>query len=739
MKEIANKNYVMLKESTLNSYSQIFFSSNKLFAGLLIVVTFFDLYAGISGLIAVIISNVAAYLIGFNRTYINAGYYGFNSLLVGLGLGIYYLPTPEYFMLLAFVALFTLFISVVLEGVIGKYALPYLSIPFLIVLWLAILATREFSALTISERGIYSANEMYAIGGIGMVKIYEWFTNLNLHESIVIYFRSLAAIFFQYSLFSGIIIAIGMLIYSRISFLLSLLGFFSAYLFYIVIGADINQLNYGYIGFNYILTAIAIGGFFIIPSKQSFLWVLLLTPLISIIIVSTSTILAFYQLSVYSLPFNFIVLVFLYVLKFRENPKLRPEVVAIQQNSPENNLYAHINHQSRFQDWKFVPISLPFWGNWKVSQGHGGEFTHKDKWKFAWDFQILGEDGETFIEEGKEVDDFLCYNKPVIAPADGWIEQIVNGITDNAIGDMNLEYNWGNSIVIKHSDKLYTQLSHLKNDSIKVLKGDYVKSGDVLASCGNSGRSPEPHLHFQVQSTPFVGSGTIDHPIANYIKIGKNSFDFFSYYVPKKDEIVSNIEKNDQLAKAFHFIPGQTLNFEVTISGLNEKKNITWEIQTDIFNNSVIFCPVSKSKAYFTEGSKVFYFTHFSGNKDSLLYYFYLGLNKVVTGFYKDLEIIDNYPLSILKKNFITILQDFIAPFYLFIKAKYIIKYVRLKEDILNSSIELESNAKFSIAKSIINKYRFKTVIENQQIRTFTIETHDKTIIAKLKNEKNEK
>ncbi|MBU1014765.1 MAG: urea transporter, partial [Bacteroidetes bacterium] len=502
MKEIAKKSYVMLKESTLNSYSQIFFSSNKLFAGLLIVVTFFDLYAGISGLMAVIISNIAAYLIGFNRSYINAGYYGFNSLLVGLGLGIYYLPTPEYFMLLAFVSIFTLFISVVLEGVIGKYALPYLSIPFLIVLWLAILATREFSALTISERGIYSANEMYAIGGIGMVKIYEWFTNLNLHESIVIYFRSLAAIFFQYSLFSGIIIAIGILIYSRISFLLSLLGFFSAYLFYIVIGADINQLNYGYIGFNYILTAIAIGGFFIIPSKQSFLWVLLLTPLISIIIVSTSTILAFYQLSVYSLPFNFIVLVFLYVLKFRENPKLKPEVVAIQQNSPENNLYAHINHQSRFQDWKFVPISLPFWGNWKVSQGHNGEFTHKDKWKFAWDFQILGEDGETFKDEGKEVDDFLCYNKPVIAPADGWIEQIVNGISDNAIGDMNLEYNWGNSIVIKHSDKLYTQLSHLKNDSIKVVKGNYVKHGDVLASCGNSGRSPEPHLHFQVQSTP---------------------------------------------------------------------------------------------------------------------------------------------------------------------------------------------------------------------------------------------
>lgn len=729
----------MLKESTLNSYSQIFFSNNKLFAVLLIIVTFFDLYAGISGLIAVLVSNIASYFIGFNQSNIKAGYYGFNSLLVGLGLGVYFLPTPEYFLLLIFVSLFTVFISVVLEGVIGKYALPYLSIPFLIVLWLAILATREFSVLEISERGIYNTNEMFAIGGIGMVKIYDWFTNLNLPESVVIYFRSLAAIFFQYHLFSGIIIAIGILIYSRISFILSLLGFFSAYIFYNILGADINQLNYGYIGFNYILTAIAIGGFFIIPSKHSFLWVLLLTPLISIIIVSTSTILALYQLSIYSLPFNVIVLVFLYVLKFRENPKLKPEVVTVQQNSPENNFYAHSNHKSRFQDWEFVPISLPFWGKWKVSQGHNGELTHKDNWKFAWDFQIIGENEEIFKNDGHIVSDYFCYNKPVIAPADGWIEQIVNGIVDNEIGDMNLEYNWGNSIVIKHSDKLYSQISHLKNDSIKVQKGDYIKRGDVLASCGNSGRSPEPHIHFQIQTTPFVGSKTLNYPIENYIKIEKNNFDFSSYCIPKKDEIISNIEENDQLNKAFHFIPGQTLNFEVSVSGTDEKRTVLWEIQTDIFNNSVIYCSFSKSKAYFSKSNNVFYFTHFTGNKNSLLYYFYLGLNKVVTGFYKEMEIIDDYPLSILRRNFITIIQDFIAPFYLFIKAKYKIKYIGLKEDILNSSIELKSSSKFTMAGNLIKEYKFKTTVENQQIKKFIIETSDKTIIAQLKDEKDKK
>jgi len=117
--------------STLNSYTQVFFSNNRIFAFILLIVTFFDLNAGISGLIAVLISNISAYLIGFNRFNIKSGYYGFNSLLVGLGLGIYYQMNLEFILILLFISIFTLFITVMLEGVIGKYRLPYLSISFL--------------------------------------------------------------------------------------------------------------------------------------------------------------------------------------------------------------------------------------------------------------------------------------------------------------------------------------------------------------------------------------------------------------------------------------------------------------------------------------------------------------------------------------------------------------------------------------------------------------------------------
>ena len=71
-----------------------------------------------------------------------------------------------------------------------------------------------------------------------------------------------------------------------------------------------------------------------------------------------------------------------------------------------------------------------------------------------------------------------------------------DGTDDNMIGDVNLKVNWCNTVSIKHSEKLFTKLSHLKRESIKVKEGDYVKRGDILALCGNSGRSPEPHIHF---------------------------------------------------------------------------------------------------------------------------------------------------------------------------------------------------------------------------------------------------
>ncbi|MCB0822800.1 MAG: urea transporter, partial [Bacteroidales bacterium] len=288
-------------DSIFNSYSQIFFSKNRIFAYILVVVSFIDPVAGFSGLLAVLFTNGSAYLIGFNRFNIKSGFYGFNSLLVGLGLGIYYTLSPEFLLILLFASVLTLFLTVFLEGVIGKYGLPYLSFSFLLGIWMVTLASRQFTALSMSERGIFIANEIYAIGGTNSLAVYVWFTQLPIPSVLAVYFKSLGAIFFQYHILAGMLIAIGLLIYSRLAFLLSLLGFFSAYLFYQIVGGNITELSYSFIGFNFILTAIAIGGFYIIPSRFSFMWVILLIPILSIMITSSMNLMNLFQLSIYSL------------------------------------------------------------------------------------------------------------------------------------------------------------------------------------------------------------------------------------------------------------------------------------------------------------------------------------------------------------------------------------------------------------------------------------------------------
>ncbi|MBN1159505.1 MAG: urea transporter [Bacteroidales bacterium] len=707
-----------------NSYSQIFFSTNRLFAAIVLVVTFFDVYAGLFGLLAVVTTQIFAFALNFDKNIVARGLYGFNSLLVALGLGIYFEASPYLAVIVILAALLTLFISVMLQGVLGKYALPYLSLPFILAFWIFFLASRNFPALGISERGIYTFNDLYTIGGDTLVRLYEWFNGITIVSSVKVYFISLSAILFQYNVLSGIILAAGLLVFSRIAFTLSLLGFYTAYLFYMLVGASITEADYSYIGFNYILTAIAVGGFFIIPSRLSYLWVVVLIPVVAIITTSLNALFAVFRLPVYSLPFNMIVLLFLYILKFRQKFSPRLAEVYIQQDSPERNFYSFQNHISRFRYDYYENIKLPFMGKWSVSQGHEGEHTHKDRWKHAWDFVIFDNQGNQYRNEGNIPEDYYCFNKPVTAPADGEVVEVVGDIHDNAVGDVNLKDNWGNTIIIMHGQHLYSKLSHLKEESINVKKGDKVKCGQILARCGNSGRSPYPHLHFQLQPFPYIGSETIDYPLSNYIRYEDEGFEYCSYASPEKDDTVSNIEPTPLLKNAFNLIPGQSLCFEVSYG--NETHQVQWEVMVNAYNKSYIRCDKSGATAYFENDGDLFYFTHYKGKRNALLYYFYLACYKVPAGFYQDLEIRDDYPLNAVQRKWILWIQDLLAPFHVFMRSRFAINCYHIDDPLSPSKIRLLSSSENLIMNNPAGNNQFMIDIGGKGIELLTIHTNAK-------------
>lgn len=507
---------------------------------------------------------------GFNSVFIRMGTYSYNSLLVGLAMGIFFKFNMVFLVMLMLASFFTLLITVWLSSISAVHKIPFLSLPFLISVWTILLSARSFGALELSEREIYSFNELWNIGGSSLVSIYEKTNFLKFNFLVEVYLKSLGAIFFQYNIISGLLIAIGLLIYSRIAFSLSILGFLAGYLFCFFVQGNLSELTYSYIGFNYILSAIAIGGFYLIPSPRSYLMVLLSVPLIGLLISALGQILVVYQLPLYSLPFILVVILLIFAFNNRYYIK-NLQLVQYQQFSPEKNLYAYHNRIERFKNDTYFHIHLPFYGEWFVSQGAEGSITHKEDWRFAWDFVIVDETKKTFRLPGKELADFYCYGLPILAPAAGYVINMLEGMEDNVIGDVNVTENWGNTIVIKHSEFLYSKISHIKNASFKVKIGDYVKKADVIAYCGNSGRSPEPHIHFQLQATPHIGSKTLKYPISYYVAKQNGNYSFHSFDYPAEEQTILKTAPTALIREAFHFIPGMIFDFEVNKEGMKEK------------------------------------------------------------------------------------------------------------------------------------------------------------------------
>ena len=715
------------KESITNSYSQMLFSNNNWLALFVIVASFIDPFTGLSGLICALSSIIFAKSLGLNQAFIRNGIYSYNSLLVGLAMGVFFHFTLSFFIMLLLASFLTLFITISIASVTAAYKIPFLSLPFIFSIWTILLCSRSFGALQLSERSIYTFNELWNIGGAPLVNIYEKTNSFKFPFLAEIYLKSLGAIFFQYNIISGLLIMIGLFIYSRIAFSMAIIGFLTGYLFCYFIKGNLSELEYSYIGFNYILSSIAIGGYFLIASPRSYLLAFITVPLVGLLISALGNMVSVFQLPLYSLPFSLVVILVLFALNNRFFVK-KLNLVQYQQFSPEKNLYAYKNSLERFKNDTYFHIQLPFYGQWFVSQAHEGDITHKEDYRFAWDFVVTDETQKTFRLPGKDVSDFYCYALPILAPFAGYVVNLVDGIEDNAIGDVNLGDNWGNSIVIKHGDYFFSKISHIKINSFKVKIGDYVKKGDILATCGNSGRSPEPHIHFQLQATEFIGAKTLKYPIAYYVSKLNNKYEFHSFDYPLEGQQIFRTTPTPLLSNAFHFVPGMVMEFEVTNG--DKKSKVKWEVFVDASNLSYIYCYQTKSVAYFVNNETLHYFTAFKGDTNSLLYYFYLGTHKVILSYFQDMKVTDALPISGFYSGLSTVIQDFVAPFSIFLKAEYTSTFKVIDDYQQPKKIKIASVALAKTGNKINREIDFEIELAENRISKFTIKEKDKWISA---------
>lgn len=175
---------------------------------------------------------------------------------------------------------------------------------------------------------------------------------------------------------------------------------------------------------------------------------------------------------------------------------VRPQPVAA--DSP------YLNYETKAQ------MRLPVEGEWYVYWGGRGiedNYHAVDRGqRFALDLLVL-KDGESHDGEPNNLESYHCWDRPILAPAGGVVGGVVDGLPDQAIGSTDPGNPAGNHVVIDFGDDEYGFLAHLRQNSVRVAKGDHVVPGQEIGRCGNSGNTSEPHLHFHLQTSPSLGQG----------------------------------------------------------------------------------------------------------------------------------------------------------------------------------------------------------------------------------------
>lgn len=144
---------------------------------------------------------------------------------------------------------------------------------------------------------------------------------------------------------------------------------------------------------------------------------------------------------------------------------------------------------------------MPVKGEWFVFWGGINQFVNYhyvyETQRYAYDL-IMMKDGQSYHGDMRFNENYYAFNKEIVAPANGKVVKVVDGIMDNVVGELNADEPEGNFVLIEHKNNEYSMLAHFKQNTILVKEGEFVKQGQLIGRCGNSGNSSEPHIHFQV-------------------------------------------------------------------------------------------------------------------------------------------------------------------------------------------------------------------------------------------------
>lgn len=171
----------------------------------------------------------------------------------------------------------------------------------------------------------------------------------------------------------------------------------------------------------------------------------------------------------------------------------------------------------------FMPFDMG--EEWHCPQGNNGTFTHRGKYAYAYDFDMV----DTTDSSANK-----AFGKNVYSPVNGYVVSAVNYVRDFTCNSSSCNGGWGNTVVIKPDGAdYYVRLNHLKYGSVPShfnigRSGGSpvrVEQGDLVGHVGSTGISTHPHLDislvtdYNTSNYQTIEFDFVEGPIRQYSKV----------------------------------------------------------------------------------------------------------------------------------------------------------------------------------------------------------------------------
>jgi len=255
----------------LRGIGQVVFQNNPISGAVVLAAIFYNSWIyGTVCLLGTIVGTATAIWLKADKGMIKDGLFGFNGALMGIALVAYTsanfttgnMPNAYLWLYIVLCAVFTSVLVPAFGAMLGPHKVPGLTMPFVLATWFFLGALLQFTTIDVSN-ALKPTSPSDFTGPRPDYTWVTWFHGITM---------GIAEIFFQDNWVTGVIILIGIAINTRIGALMALMGSTLAVGTAVFYGAHDEAIRDGLFGYNAALTAMALGGLFLVLNLPGFIY-----------------------------------------------------------------------------------------------------------------------------------------------------------------------------------------------------------------------------------------------------------------------------------------------------------------------------------------------------------------------------------------------------------------------------------------------------------------------------------